>query len=137
MKKKIIFILILFAPILGFLKVDKVFGCSLVPPHVQININDRECRIYKNLDEPAKQHSISVDSIDANNFSEVCSDLELSEDDEGIILEAIQSNKDNLEFSNHLYIERQNNDEYSNYLKEIEAINSNACSCDKVIPGNR
>jgi hypothetical protein len=120
-----------------FLYANSTFACSLVRPYIQINIDDKECKIYRNYTEPAYQYPISIDTVNEKNINNACPTLKLSNDDKTIILEFIKQFRTDLKFPNYIYITHQSADQYANFLKETKKTNSKICSCSKIKPKER
>ena len=123
MKKIIPLLLIIFSFIL--VNISSVFACSIAPSYIQLNEGDNICFIYSDYNS----WELNITSLDESNINKVCPGFSLTESDKKIIFEVLDQFKLNYKYT---HIERQTDEEYSEFQKEMKKVNSEICDCSKI-----
>ena len=124
MKKIIPFLLILFSFLL--ISVPSVFACSMMVPYIQLNEGDNKCFIYPDYN----YRELNITTLDESNIDKVCPDFSLTETDKEIIFESLEILKSDYRYT---HIEKQTDEEYSEFQKEMKNVNSAICDCSKIV----
>lgn len=124
MKKIIPILLILFSFLL--INISSVFACSMIPPYIQLNEGDKECFIYPDYN----YRELNITSLDESNIDTVCPDFSLANTDKKIILETLDQYKSDYGYT---HIEKQTDEEFNEFQKEMKKVNSAICDCSKII----
>ena len=124
MKKIIPFLLILFSFLL--ISVSSVFACSMMRPYIQLNEGGNKCFIYPDYN----YRELNITTLDESNIDKLCPDFSLTETDKEIIFESLELLKSDYRYT---HIEKQTDEEYSEFQKEMKNVNSAICDCSKIV----
>jgi len=103
-------------------------------PYLELVESEERCNVdhhsFPKVDNSGK--IIAIDYVDVNksNIDVLCPNISLTEEDKNIIFDFVDELKPNRGYTN---IEKQSDDEYSNFLNEMNKINSEICNCQKII----
>ena len=123
MKKIIPISLILFSFLL--LGISSVFACSMMSPYIQLNEGTNKCFIYPDYN----YQELNISSLDESNIDTVWPDFSLTDSDKKIILEILDQYKSDYGYT---HIEKQTDEEYSEFQKEMKKVNTAICDCSKI-----
>ena len=123
MKKIIALLLILFSFLL--ISTSSVFACKMMSDYIQLNDGDNKCFIYPDY----MYRETNITSIDKSNINVVCPTFSLTEDDKEIIFDSLEKLKSDYRYT---HIEKQTDEEYFEFQKEMKKVNSAICDCSKI-----
>ncbi|MBW2970634.1 hypothetical protein KY320_00575 [Candidatus Woesearchaeota archaeon] len=121
------------------LYIKHVSSCSLSGPYIQLNEGYKKCKIYPDswLD------NFNITSVNRTNLDIVCPDFALTDADKNIIIDFVDQQRefpDNFEerkkiyrYDSYTHMEKQTIEEYAEFQKKMNKINSAICDCTEYI----
>ena len=123
MKKIIPILLVLFSFLL--INVSSVFACSMMGPYIQLNEGENKCFIFPDYN----YRELNITFLDESNIDTACPGFSLMDSDKKIIFETLDQYKSDYGYT---HIEKQTDEEFTEFQKEMKKVNSAICDCSKI-----